>query len=51
MKIADGNVVFNSSAEYSKIVADKLLAGTGYSIDDIDYFITSDQSTKIWKRN
>jgi 3-oxoacyl-[acyl-carrier-protein] synthase-3 len=49
MKIADGNVVFQSSAEYSKIVADKLLADTGNSIDDIDYFITSDQSTKIWE--
>lgn len=49
MRIADGNIVFQSSAEYSKIVSDKLLAGTGHSIDDIDFFITSDQSTRIWE--
>jgi 3-oxoacyl-[acyl-carrier-protein] synthase-3 len=49
MKIADGNVVFQSSAKYSKIVAEKLLSETEYSIDDLDYFITSDQSTKIWE--
>ncbi|MDP4183103.1 MAG: ketoacyl-ACP synthase III [Bacillota bacterium] len=49
MKIADGNVVFKSSAQYSKIIADKLLADTGFSLEDIDYFVTSDQSTKIWE--
>lgn len=49
MRIADGNVVFNSSAEYSKIIAEKLLNETGLSIEDIDFFVTSDQSTKIWE--
>jgi len=49
MRIADGNIVFNSSAKYAKIIADKLLNETGLSLDDIDYFVTSDQSTKIWE--
>ncbi len=49
MKIADGNIVFNSSADYSKIIADKLLDETGLKLEDIDFFITSDQSTKIWE--
>jgi len=49
MRISDGNVVFNSSAKHSKIIAEKLLNETGLSIEDIDYFVTSDQSTKIWE--
>lgn len=49
MKIADGNVVFNSSAEYSEIIAQKLLNQTKLTMDDIDFFVTSDQSTKIWE--
>jgi len=49
MKISDSNLIFNSSAEYSKIVADKLLEETHLAIDDIDFFVTSDQSTKIWE--
>jgi len=28
---------------------DKLLAETNLTLDDIDFFITSDQSTKIWE--
>lgn len=49
MRIADGNVVFNSSAQYSKILAEKLLHQTGLSMEDIDFFVTSDQSAKIWE--
>lgn len=49
MRIADGNLVFNSSAQYSRIVAEKLLAETGLSMEDIDFFVTSDQSEKIWE--
>jgi 3-oxoacyl-[acyl-carrier-protein] synthase-3 len=49
MKIADGNVVFQSTAQYAKVISDKLLADSGLSIDEIDYFSTSDQSTKIWE--
>ncbi|MCX7747115.1 MAG: ketoacyl-ACP synthase III [Clostridia bacterium] len=49
MKILDGNLVFNSTAQYAKIISDKLLNETGLTIDDIDFFVTSDQSTKIWE--
>ncbi len=49
MKIADGNIVFKSSADYSKIIADKLLSDTGLKLEDMDFFVTSDQSTKIWE--
>lgn len=49
MQIADGNLVFQSSAKYSKIIADILLKETGLSKEDLDYYITSDQSTQIWK--
>lgn len=49
MKIADPNLIFNGSVQYSKIIADKLLSETGLTIDDIDFFVTSDQSTKIWE--
>lgn len=49
MKIADGNLVFQSSAQYAKVVSDKLLSDFGGSIDDIDHFVTSDQSTRIWE--
>ncbi len=49
MKIADGNLLFKSAVEYSKIVTDKLLFATGLNIEDIDFFVTSDQSTKLWE--
>ncbi len=49
MHVFDGKVVLESSVEYSHIVTDKLLSITGLSIEDMDCFITSDQSTKIWE--
>ncbi|MFW6022144.1 MAG: ketoacyl-ACP synthase III [Halanaerobiaceae bacterium] len=49
MKIADGNLIHRSTVEYSKIIAEKLLSQTEFSMDDMDYFITSDQSTRIWE--
>jgi len=49
MRIVDGNIVFQSAAQYAKIISDKLLSDFGGSIDDIDYFVTSDQSTRIWE--
>lgn len=49
MKIDDGNVVFNSTAKYARIISDKLLEETALTIEDIDFFVTSDQSTKIWE--
>jgi 3-oxoacyl-[acyl-carrier-protein] synthase III len=49
MRIEDGDLVFRSSAEYAKVISDKLLEETGLTVDDIDFFVTSDQSTKIWE--
>ncbi|AEV68467.1 ketoacyl-ACP synthase III [Acetivibrio clariflavus] len=49
MRIADGNIVFNSSAKYAKVIAEKLLRETGLTMEDIDFFVTSDQSEKIWE--
>ena len=49
MRIADGNVVFSSSAEYAKVIANKLLCETGLKLEDIDFYVTSDQSAKIWE--
>lgn len=48
MNIANNNIVFNKSVEYSKIITDKLLKDANFSIYDIDYFVTSDQTTKLW---
>ncbi|MEJ6951883.1 ketoacyl-ACP synthase III [Natronospora cellulosivora (SeqCode)] len=49
MQVLDGQVIMDSSIEYAKIIADKLLTKTNLTLDDIDLFITSDQSTKIWE--
>ncbi|MFP4015584.1 MAG: ketoacyl-ACP synthase III [Halanaerobiales bacterium] len=49
MKISDGSVIHNSSVDFSRVVADKLLSLTEFSIDDLDFFVTSDQSTRIWE--
>ncbi len=49
MNVINGNVVLESSVEYCRIIADKLLWEAKMTLDEIDYFITSDQSTKIWE--
>lgn len=49
MKIADGKLIQQSSVDYAKVIAGKLLAATGLSLADIDCFVTSDQSTRIWE--
>lgn len=49
MKIVDGKVILDSAVEYTKIIAEKLLSMAGMTLDDVDYFITSDQSTRIWE--
>lgn len=49
MQVADGNLILQSSVEYSKAIVEKLLSITGLSLEEIDYFVTSDQSTKIWE--
>ncbi|TYQ16385.1 UNVERIFIED_CONTAM: 3-oxoacyl-[acyl-carrier-protein] synthase-3 [Acetivibrio alkalicellulosi] len=49
MKVIDGNIVLESSVYNAKVIADKLLSESNLTLEDIDYFITSDQSTKIWE--
>lgn len=49
MKIADGNLIQQSAVEYARVIAGKLLSVTGLSLEDIDFFVTSDQSTRIWE--
>ena len=49
MKIADGNLVQQSAVEYAKVISGKLLSVTGLSLADLDFFVTSDQSTRIWE--
>lgn len=49
MKIEDGNLIQQSAVEYTKVITEKLTSITGLSLADIDYFVTSDQSTKVWE--
>lgn len=49
MQVADGNLIHQSALEYAQVIAGKLLSTTGLTLDDIDFFVTSDQSTKIWE--
>lgn len=49
MKIEDSNLILESSVEYARTIADKLLSLTDLSLEDLDFFITSDQSTRIWE--
>ncbi|NLD49726.1 MAG: ketoacyl-ACP synthase III [Clostridiaceae bacterium] len=49
MTIEDGNLIQKSSVEYAKVISEKLLKAVELSIEDIDFFVTSDQSTKIWE--
>lgn len=49
MQIVDGKVILDSAVEYTKIIADKLLSMANITLDEVDYFITSDQSTRIWE--
>ncbi|MBN1480042.1 ketoacyl-ACP synthase III [candidate division KSB1 bacterium] len=49
MQMPDGMVVHESVIDSCDIVANKLLQHTGLSIDDIDVFITSDQTTMTWE--
>ncbi|MDQ2086121.1 ketoacyl-ACP synthase III [Herbivorax sp. ANBcel31] len=49
MKINDGKIILDSAIEYTKIIVDKLLSESKMTLDEVDHFITSDQSTKIWE--
>ncbi len=49
MQMPDGMVVHESVIDSCELVSQRLLAQTGLSLDDIDVFITSDQTTFTWK--
>jgi 3-oxoacyl-[acyl-carrier-protein] synthase-3 len=49
MQMPDGMVIHQSVVDSCELVANKLLAQTGLTLDDLDVFITSDQTTFTWK--
>lgn len=49
MQMPDGMVVHNSVIDSCRIVTSKLLAQTGLTLEDIDVFITCDQTTMTWE--
>ena len=49
MQMPDGMVVHEHVIDSCDLVAQKLLEHTGMSINDIDIFITSDQTTITWE--
>lgn len=49
MKVEKGNLIMESSVEYSRMISEKLMAISGLTIEDIDFFVTSDQTTVIWE--
>lgn len=49
MFMPDGQVVHQAVLDSGKIVVDNLLKGADMTIDDIDIFVTCDQTTHIWK--
>lgn len=49
MKMPDGMVVHESVVDSCEIVTRKLLQHTGLTLEDIDVFITSDQTTFTWE--
>ncbi|WP_010250329.1 ketoacyl-ACP synthase III [Acetivibrio cellulolyticus] len=49
MRIDNGNLIMESSVEHAKVVCEKLLMDAGLTLNDIDFFVTSDQSTVIWE--
>lgn len=49
MRISDPKGIAASTIEYTKAIAEKLLRETGLSIEEISYFITSDQSSLLWE--
>ncbi len=49
MQMPDGMVVHQHVIDSCEIVSQRLLEHAGMSLDDIDVFITSDQTTFTWK--
>jgi 3-oxoacyl-[acyl-carrier-protein] synthase-3 len=49
MTMPDGQKIHQSVLDSCRIIADNLLALTGRTMDDIDFFITSDQTRLVWQ--
>lgn len=49
MQMPDGMVIHQSVIDSCAIVTDKLLQEAGFSVEEIDAFITSDQTTMTWE--
>lgn len=49
LTMPDGPKIHQSVLSSCQIIAKELLKQTSLTIDDIDYFITSDQTTMVWK--
>jgi 3-oxoacyl-[acyl-carrier-protein] synthase-3 len=49
MQMPDGMVIHESVVDSCELVAGKLLKQAGMTLEDIDVFITSDQTTLTWK--
>ena len=49
MQMPDGMIVHNSVVDSAEIVANKLLEQNNCTLDDIDIFVTCDQTTFTWK--
>lgn len=49
MQMPDGKVIHESVVDSCELVAQRLLRQAGLTIEDIDVFITSDQTTFTWK--
>lgn len=49
LTMPDGRRIHQSVIDSCRIISERLLALAGLSIDDIDFFITSDQTLHVWK--
>jgi len=49
MQMPDGKKIHQSTIHSARIVSEKLFAQTRFSPQNLDIFITSDQTTQIWK--
>ena len=49
MQMPDGMLVHNAVVNSCRMVTDKLLEQTGLTLQDIDFIVTSDQTTLTWK--
>jgi 3-oxoacyl-[acyl-carrier-protein] synthase-3 len=49
MKIDDGKLLHNSTIEAAEDTFKTLLDYSGLKVEDIDIFVTSDQTTRVWE--